>query len=362
MNQRYVVIMAGGRGERFWPASRLSRPKQLLPIVGEKALLLQVLDRVRGIVPMDRVVIVTNREQATEVRRICSELPAENILEEPVGRDTAPAVGLATVWTLNRSPNAVFAMLPADQVIHNEAGFKDILNAAFLAAEQRDTFVTIGIQPTYPATGYGYIERGSLDLTVADQPVFSVKRFVEKPNLEKATEYLNEGGFFWNAGMFVWKASLIAEALSRDVPDLWAGLLQIQSGLNAGKPVNTLLADIYPSLKKISVDYAIMEKARSVHMIEAQFDWDDVGEWPAVARHFPADAAGNVTKGMVVLESAKNNIVMGDPEHLTAVIGVEDLIIVHTADATLICPREKAQDIKTLIKKMEADAALKKRL
>lgn len=344
--------MAGGKGERFWPQSRLRRPKHLLPIIGEKPMLVQTLDRLQGLVPPERILIITNAEQADAVREICPQLPAANIIAEPVGRDTAAAVGLATVLVRQRSPEATFAMLPADHVIHDTAGFQAIVAAAFSAAEQEDALVTVGIRPSYAATGYGYIQRGAQAGTAEGRPVYAVQQFKEKPDGATAQTYVDSGSYYWNAGMFFWRVPVIADCFAKLTPELWAALGTISQGLASGQPLANLLQAHYPSLQKISVDYAIMEKAPKVRVIESAFDWDDVGEWPAVARHHEADAQGNVTRGGGLVHSGAGNIVISPGDHLVALVGVDDLIVVQTPDATLICPKSKAQDIKKLVQEL----------
>ncbi len=362
LKDRYVVIMAGGKGERFWPQSRLARPKHLLPIVGEKPMLAQTVDRLEGLVSPERVIIVTNKEQRAAVVGACPSLPPENVVAEPVGRDTAAAVGLAGLLVKQRNHEASFAILPADHVIHDAEGFRKILLAAFEAAEKGSSLVTIGIAPDYPATGYGYIQRDSEAFQCLGKPVYSVKRFVEKPDLDIARTYLEEGGYFWNAGMFVWKVETILNAIRELAPKLHSGLSVIQEKLETGMEVDRILEEVYPGLEKISVDYAIMEKARGVLTIESDFDWDDVGEWPSIARHLDPDEAGNVRRGLSVLHEARGNIVVGEKEHLVTLVGVDDLIVVQTPDATLVCPKDRAQEIKDAVKKIGAEEALREYL
>ncbi len=358
MANRYVVIMAGGRGERFWPQSRLAMPKHLLPIVGDRALLVQTIERLLPMIPAERVLIITNRQQAPAIRGLCPMLPVENIIAEPVGRDTAAAVGLALVLVRRRDPQATFAMLPADHVILDTVAFRADLERAFTAAERESLLVTLGIQPTEPADGFGYIQRGAARAGV--EGLHDVSRFVEKPTREVAQGYLATGEYLWNAGMFFWRVPVIAEAFAQHVPDLWADLGKLDAALGAGQSLDTVLAALYPVLKKISVDYALIEKARNVAVIPARFDWDDVGAWPAVTRHFPADSAGNVVRGLAVVERAAGNLVVSTPDHLVAVLGVQDLIVVHTPDATLVCPKDKAQQIKALLKRCESAEELKR--
>ncbi|MCH6256581.1 NTP transferase domain-containing protein [Puniceicoccaceae bacterium K14] len=359
MSDRYIVIMAGGKGERFWPASRLKRPKHLLPIVGDKPMLTQTVDRLGSLIPIENIFVITNSEQVEGVHEVCPNLPEANVVAEPVGRDTAAAVGLAMLLVKRQNPEATLAMLPADAFIKNSEAFQGALDVAFKAAEASANLVTIGIQPTEPATGYGYINRGEVCDTIEGREVFKVKQFKEKPDLETAKEYLASGEYFWNAGMFVWSVAAIEGALSKYTPVLKTGLDEIESGLVAGKELKDLLEELYPTLEKISVDFAIMEKADNVVTMASTFDWDDVGAWPAIERHFPKDESGNVCDGLAVFEDSSDNIVVGSNGHLVGLVGVEGLIVVHTKDATLVCKKDEAQKIKALVKGLGASGDYK---
>jgi mannose-1-phosphate guanylyltransferase len=360
MPQKFIIILAGGKGERFWPQSRQRRPKHLLTIVGDVPMLAQTVARVGPLAPAQNIFIITAADQVKAVRAMCPGLPRANIVGEPVGRDTAPAVALAAALVAQRDPRGVFAILPADHVIHDTRAYQADLRAAFAAAAGADVMVTIGIKPHEPATGFGYIQRGKAWETPARRPFYKVKRFVEKPSLKVAQGYLASGDYLWNAGMFVWSVPVVLAALGRHAPALRAGLDGIMMGLARRRALASLLKKIYPALPKISVDYALLEKAGNVVVLPASFDWDDVGSWPAVARHHPKDAAGNVARGRTIIEQGRNNIVVGEEGHLLAVIGADDLIVVHTPDATLVCPRHRAQDIKQLLKRIEAEAGGRK--
>jgi mannose-1-phosphate guanylyltransferase len=384
-SRRHVVIMAGGRGERFWPQSRSQRPKHLLPIVGTKPLLAQTLDRLADLAPPENFWVITNREQRAAVLATCPALPAEQVIGEPCGRDTAAVVALAAALVERKQGGAAtLALLPADAVIHDTAGFQHSLAAAFAAAEADagNRLVTVGIKPTAPATGYGYIHKGerisretngeSSGKTAAEAaaaaataatskfcasrsrqepppPLFAVRQFVEKPDLQTAQRYLASGEFLWNAGIFVWTTHAIAAAFQKHEPALWNDVHAITQKLDTAVALDDALDAIYPALKKISIDYAILEKAENVACVPAAFDWDDVGEWPALARHARPDANGNTLRGETALLDAANNILISTPDHLIAALGIEDLIIVHTPDATLICPKARAQELKHLV-------------
>lgn len=362
MSQRYAVIMAGGKGERFWPQSRLARPKQLLPIVGDSSMLAQTVERLSGLVPRENVIVITNREQRAATIAACPMLAPENIVAEPVGRDTAAAVGLAALLVGRRDPKATLAMLPADHVIHDAHAFRDVLHAAYDAAEAEPWLVTIGIRPSEPATGYGYIQRGPMLARALGRDVFKVSRFVEKPNLDTARGYLESGDYLWNAGMFVWSVTSIRAALAAHVPDLAAGIDVIEQSVESGRTVDDALEEYFPRLLKTSIDYAVMERADNVVTIAATFDWDDVGAWSAIMRHLPADAAGNVVRGDGFVESGAGNLLVSTSDHLVVLMGVDDLIVVHTPDATLVCPKSHAQQVKTIMKRLGDEPRWKKLL
>jgi mannose-1-phosphate guanylyltransferase len=360
-SEPYVVIIAGGKGERFWPQSRAARPKHLLPVVGSTPLLVQTLERVRGIAPAKNTFVITSAVQAREVARVCRGLiPVANVVVEPAGRDTAAAVGLAAALVGARDPQGVFAVLPADHVIHDMKAYQRDLRAAFAAAGAAEVMVTIGIAPTEPATGFGYIQRGGEWGRVGSgktaKVVYDVKRFVEKPWADVAATYLASGDYVWNAGMFVWSVPVVEAAFAAHAPELNAGLAKIRVALKKKQALAAVLKRVYPTLVKISVDYALLEKSTNVVMVPSSFDWDDVGAWPAVAKHFTPDASGNVARGDVLVEQAADNIVFTEKGHLVALLGVSDLVVVHTPDATLVMPKAKAQDIKALL----AQVALRK--
>ena len=354
MSHRFIVIIAGGKGERFWPQSRAAKPKHLLPVVGEKPLLVQTIERVKPLAPAKNIFVITSEVQAKAMRAACKGIPAANIIAEPVGRDTAAAVGLAASLVATRDPQGVFAVLPADHVIHDSKAYAADLLAAFATAEAAPVMVTIGITPTEPATGFGYIQCGEKWKSFNRRAVSRVKRFVEKPKQAVAEEYLASGDYLWNAGMFVWSVPVVETALAQHAPGLDAGLKTIRAALAKKRPLAGVLKKIYPTLEKISVDYALLEKADNVVVLPSSFDWDDVGAWPAVSKHFKPDAAGNVARGLAIVEQGGGNLVFSEGGHLVTVLGLDDLIVVHTADATLVCPKSKAQDIKALLKRVEA--------
>ncbi|MDC3132399.1 sugar phosphate nucleotidyltransferase [Opitutae bacterium] len=356
MNNRFVVIMAGGNGERFWPESRKTLPKQFLPIVGDQPMLTQTINRLKGMIDPHNIFVIAGERHRSVIIDICPDLDPEKVIGEPIGRDTAPAVALATTLVSRENPKAVFAILPADAVIYDADNFCLVLESAFVLAEAEPVLVTIGIKPTSPATGYGYIKKSEAKGEYAGLQSFHVSRFVEKPNLERAKEYLASGDFYWNAGMFIWSVDSIRAEFEKNCSGLWKSLLSVNQALDGGEPLVDILARQYPTIEKISVDYAVIEKANNVAMIESTFDWDDVGEWSAIERHSGSDKKGNCFQGQIKGLEAQGNIAYNrEKDHLVALLGVEGLIVVHTKDATLICKKEESQAVKNLVKEISAD-------
>ncbi len=322
-------------------------------------MLAQTVERVTGFVPRENIFVITTQTQLAGVHAACPELSVENFVAEPMGRDTAMATGLATLLVKERSPQATFAMLPSDHVIHNVTNYQRLLDTAFSAAESSDVLVTIGIKPSEPATGFGYIHRGSVWKHIAGTEVFTVQRFVEKPDRAIAEKYFETGEYYWNAGMFVWRVPVVEAGLKRHFPELHATLIGLEANVKK-EGWGKALAKLYPSLKKISVDYALMEKSTNVVVLPATCYWDDVGAWPAIANYFSADEAGNVLRGLAMVESGANNIVVSSAGHLAAIVGANGLVVVHTPDATLVCPKDKAQEIKKLLRRLGEHEELKK--
>lgn len=349
MPQHFAVIIAGGKGERFWPQSRERRPKHLLPIVGKKPLLAQTLDRIRPVVPAKNTFVVTSAAQEKAVRQVCSKLPKANIIAEPFGRDTAPAVALAAALVAARDPRGVFAVLPADHVIPDAKTYQRDLRAAFAAASAEPVMVTIGIKPAAPETGFGYIHIGEAWKEFDGVKMSRVKQFKEKPALETARQYVASGEYAWNAGMFVWSVPVVQTAFEKHAPVYAAAMEPVRKALAKRKPVGAALKKAYLQLEKLSVDYALLEKADNVVVLPALFPWDDVGSWPAVQGHCALDADGNALRGDALVEQGHGNIVFSEGGHLTAVLGLDDMIVVHTKDATLVAPKAMAQDIKKLL-------------
>ena len=365
---RFVIIMAGGRGERFWPVSREKTPKQLITLLGKRSFLQQAVDRVLPLVPLQNILIITNAVQAPTVRKQLPKLPAANVIAEPCGRDTCAAVALGAANVGARSAPGVMAVLPADHVIPNPVKFQQVLGDAFDLAARESVIVTIGIQPTEPATGYGYIHFGApLPVPAGSKApataLFKAERFVEKPNHDKAVEYLASGKYRWNAGMFIWSVATINAGLQQHQPAMFEAVQRWSKVANTPAKLNRLLAREYPAITKISIDFALMEKAGNVVMADGSFDWDDLGAWPALARHLPPDAAGNCAVGdFLQVDSANNIIYDARTKHRTpiAVVGLSDCIIVQTDDAMLVAAKSKAQKIKELVAKLSAEKQYRK--
>ena len=364
---RFVIIMAGGKGERFWPVSREKTPKQLITLLGKRSFLQQAVDRVLPIVPLKNILIITNEVQAPQVRRQLPRLPKENVIAEPCGRDTCAAVTLGAALVGARSTTGVMAVLPADHVIPEEKKFQQVLSDAFDLAGRGQVIVTIGIKPTEPATGYGYIHVGEpLPPPHGVKPyktTFSkAERFVEKPNLEKAVEYLNSGHYRWNAGMFIWSFVTITQGLEQHQPDMAQACQRWFKAAESGK-LAKVLAKEYPAINKISIDFALMEHAQNVVVADGAFAWDDLGSWTALGRHLKPDAEGNCAMADFVHVDATRNIVYdARTKNRTpiALVGIRDSIIVQTDDATLVAHKSQAQKIKELVAKLAASKDYKK--
>ncbi|HEX3797889.1 MAG TPA: sugar phosphate nucleotidyltransferase [Verrucomicrobiae bacterium] len=368
MNDRYVIIMAGGKGERFWPMSREKTPKQLITLLGKRSFLQQAVDRVLPLVPLKNILIITNAVQAPEVRRQLPKLPKQNVIAEPCGRDTCAAVTLGAAIVGARSTTAVMAVLPADHVIPDEKKFQQVLADAFDLAGRGQAIVTIGIKPTEPATGYGYIHVGEplpapKGVKGYKTTFFKAERFVEKPNLEKAVEYVNSGHYRWNAGMFIWSFVTVTEGLQKHQPEMFEACQRWFKVANTPAKLDKVLAKEYPAIKKVSIDFALMEHAQNVVVADGSFDWDDLGSWTALARHLKPDAEGNCAVGdFVHVDAARNIVFDARTKNRTpiAIVGLRDSILVQTDDATLVAHKSQAQKIKELVAKLASTPAYKK--
>jgi mannose-1-phosphate guanylyltransferase len=343
---RYAVVMAGGAGTRLWPAARRERPKQLQRLIFKEPLIAETVHRLTAVYPLDRILVVTARQYSDAIREALPALPAENVLSEPVGRNTAAAIALAAFPICRQDPEAVFAVFPADHVIlQAPALYQALAFANRLALEHR--VVDIGVIPTSPETGYGYIELGPEVAADGDLRAYDVRRFVEKPAYDRAREYLAAGNYIWNSGMFVWRAGQYLEALQEHVPETFERLAPAEESGDWER-----LADAYASIPDISVDYGIMEKVSDVVAVPADFGWRDIGDWNALWEMMAHDAAGNAFEGEHVLLDTKDSLLLA-PRKLVAAIGVQDLIVVDTEDVLLIVPRERAQEVKALLDELK---------
>ena len=354
-NPPFVLVLAGGSGERFWPLSRRAKPKQLLRLLSDQTLLEETLSRLEGFVPPERVLILTNQDQEAAVRALVPHLPPDNIVAEPAKRDTAAAIALAVGWAARRDPTATMLVLPADHVIRDGDAFRRDLAAAAATAEETGALVTIGIKPTWACPGFGYIEMGDAcevsALPPGDKRVSTVNRFREKPAPELAQVFFDSGRYRWNAGMFAWTLPAVLRELSAQIPEL----ADFVSHVRATEDFSKVLTERFPGLPKISIDYAIMENAARVLVLEAGFDWDDVGSWLAVAGYLPKDEHENAANCTLTTLDARENIVFSDRPGAITLLGVSDLIVVQTHDATLICHRHEAERIKQLTSKVAAE-------
>jgi mannose-1-phosphate guanylyltransferase len=346
----HAVIIAGGSGTRLWPLSREDRPKQLLKLFGGKSLLRLAYERLAGVLPPGQIYVITAAQYLDAVAAELPEVPRANLFGEPCPRDTAPAVGLAAHLIALRDPQGTMGVFTADQVIEPADVFCRTVAAAFDAAERYpDALVTFGIKPTGSHTGYGYIHRGRQ----LDPGTYEIQAFKEKPDQVTAGMYVASGEYYWNAGMFVWRIPTILEQYARHQPEMNRDLETVAAEFDRPGRVNAILRR-FSNIHRISVDFAIMEKARQVICVEMACRWLDVGSWPSLAEVLTSDAAGNtITAPRAITLDTRNNIVVSETDHLVALIGVEDLIVVHSENATLVCHKNDAQRIKDLVEQLK---------
>ncbi len=340
----YAVIMAGGVGSRFWPESREARPKQLLSIFNEKSLIQNTVDRLEGITENKNIFIITNKIQKPGIVKQLPQVPEENIIEEPFGKNTAACIGLASALVAEKNEDAITMVLPADHRIEDLDKFREIILSAANYAEKCNGLVTIGIKPTRPETGYGYIQTNDM---VEGDSIFHVKTFAEKPNYETAKRFVEAGDFYWNSGMFIWKISAILSEMESLMPELYEGVINIRKAIGTAD-YNKVLQREYGQFKSISIDYGIMEHSKKVYLIKGEFDWSDVGNWEAVYQLSDKSEDDNVLSGDIYSEGLKGSIIR-TKKKFTALVGVENLIVVETDDALLICDRDKAQSVKQVV-------------
>lgn len=340
----FAIVLAGGRGERFWPLSTETHPKAFLRLVGQQSLLQATIERVRLLLPWARIVVVSGRAHAGLVRQQLPELPDENLLLEPLGRDTAAAIGLASLRLESLDREAVMAVLPADHHIPDEEAFGTCLRRALEFLERRPTWlVTIGIPPTRPETGYGYLEAGEALSDI--HGAFRVHRFVEKPDLETAEQLARDGRHYWNSGIFLWRNATIQALLAQHMPETWAGLCRIRDAWG----VERVLVREFSAFRRLSVDYGVLERVEgSLAMIRADFAWDDLGSWDALARVVPAEENGNVIIGDVQSLDTSGSVIVSTDQRV-ATLGVSGMIVVASKDGVLVCPKGRSQEVRRLV-------------
>lgn len=354
----WAIIMAGGSGERLWPLSRKSHPKQTLRFGNKRSLLQETAERLKGVVPMERIVVVTTENQAEVVRKQLPSVKWNHFLVEPASRNTAAAIGLGTVTILREDPEAVIVVVPADHVIRPAENFHRTIRRAAVIAVDREGLVCLGIKPTYPATGFGYIEPLGPSVPPGGH---RVRRFIEKPELKVAKQLIRRPGMVWNGGIFCWRGRTIMGAIHQWLPALFNGLEEIRKA--QGTPVgNMRLKELYKKLPSISIDVGVMERSRNVWVVPTDFNWDDVGSWNSLGFLHGPTQDGNVVLGPHVSFDTNGSIIVGDPKHMIATVGVKDLIVVHTPDATLVCHKTQAQAVRNVVAELKNSAKWKKLL
>ncbi len=343
----FTTVLAGGSGTRFWPKSRADTPKQFLILQGTQSLLQQTISRIESLVPSSHIQVVTASHLHQQTLQQLPELLPENILSEPIGRNTAAAIGLAALHLVAQHPDALMVVLPADHVIPDSLAFCSSVRQAAQVAQHHNILMTLGIHPTYPATGYGYIESGDTLITPDAPSTYRVAQFSEKPPADVAARYMTSERHYWNCGIFVWRAATILEEITTHLPDLWQGLQTYTAALQGGASAE-VLSHHYAQLPNISIDYGVLENSSRVGVLPVTFAWSDVGSWRSLADLHPADKQGNVVVGNHLSQDS-TGLIIYSPDQLVATIGLTDLIIVQTSDAILICPKDRDQEVRDLV-------------
>jgi len=349
----YGIIMAGGIGKRFWPMSCKKRPKQFLNLFGSRSMIQMAFDRLQPLINPENIFVITNKNHRKLTEKHLTDLPPENIIGEPMSKDTAPCIGLSALLTMVQDPEAVQVVLPADHLITGVEEFQRIISLGAELASQKDCLITIGIKPNRPETGYGYIQwdpapaEKNLPKQFHNKDILKVKTFAEKPNFATAKRFIESGDFLWNSGIFIWKAKTILHELEESLPELHESLMKVKKYINK-KGFYRALVNAYRQIKSISIDYSVMEKSKNVFLIKGNFGWIDIGSWEAFYKLKDKDSSGNVIIGTSELQDSSNNLIISD-KNLVAAIGIEDVVVISTDDKVLICPRNRSQDVKGIV-------------
>lgn len=348
----YCVILAGGSGTRFWPRSREERSKQFLSILGKQSLIKNTLKRCHNLINYQNIFIVAKKSQKTMLEAHIPQVPQENRLYEPLGKNTAPCIGLAALFIQKKDKNGVMMVTPSDHLIRKVSQFKKTMLRADELAKSKSALITVGISPNRPATGYGYIQT-DVEVNEMDEiKTYKIKTFAEKPNIETAIRFLQSGDFYWNSGIFIFKASVYLKMVEEFLPEMYDGLMEIKKSI--GKPeYEEVLNRVYQQIRSISIDYGIMEKAKNVYMIEGNFVWSDLGSWEQVYKLSDKDQDGNRVEGNVVLIDTQNSYVYND-KGVVAVLGLDNVVVIHEGGATLVCKRERSEEVKSIIERLRS--------
>ncbi|SIR46580.1 mannose-1-phosphate guanylyltransferase [Halanaerobium kushneri] len=342
-----ALIMAGGEGTRFWPLSRKDNPKQFLKLNDDqKTMLQETVERIKELVPIEQVFIATNEAYQEAIKKQIDGIPSENIIVEPMKRNTAACIGLSSVVIENKYPGSTMIVLPADHLIKDKNKFIDILSKAVMTASTGKNLVTLGIKPNHPETGYGYIHYGNHLHTIDEDQVFEVQNFTEKPDLDTAKEFLEDGNYLWNSGMFIWQLDSILYNIEKHLPEIYESLLKIKNALGTDSE-KKVIENEFEQMESVSIDYGIMEKAENIFVIPGSFGWDDLGSWPALERVKKVDDNGNVVVGKHYGIDTTNSIIHS-PNKVVTTIGLDGVVIVDTEDAILICDKKRAQEVKEI--------------
>lgn len=348
----FAVIMAGGQGTRFWPKSRKSKPKQFLDIIGNETMIRKTIERLTPVIPKENIYAVVNASHLQDT--IAQTGLSENsIIVEPIGRNTAPCIGLTALYIQRKDPEGVMVALPADHHIEDHEAFLETLLLAEEVAQSIGYLVTLGTEPKYPATGFGYIEKGELLGKSDSKEFFKVRRFTEKPDLSTAIEFLADGNFLWNSGIFVWKVSAILEQIKTHLPSLYDGLMKIRRAIGTDQE-REAISEVYSNIESISIDYGVMEKSNITAVIPSDFGWNDVGSWASLDEVLPKDKDGNILIGKCISLETKDTVVYGK-DKLIATLGLDGIVVVDTGDAILISRKDKCQDVKKIVERLQKE-------